>query len=246
MINANRTIAQIALAQPSAAEVLNRLGISYCCEGQKTLRSACSEIGLSAEDVIQALNDAATDDKDFASRNSSKTFESMILQTLRTRHEELRHALPPLNTLAIRAVEHNRTKHPEIVTIEELLQALSLELTAHLAEEERNLFPAVLQLELAYVGESPAPRQPGLVLEIIGSMSQQHDASATTLRRMSTAGNRFRYPEHADTSICEFYDGLQRLFADLQRDLHIENNVLFPQAARMEAEIFHGYRSGSC
>lgn len=246
MINANRTVAQITLDQPSAVEVFDRIGVSYCCEGQKTLKSACSEIGESAEDVIQALNDTAIRDKDHASRNSGNTFEYLILRMLRAQHEDLRHSLAPLNALATTAAERSRAKHPEVLAIEELLQLLSSELIAHLAEEERNLFPALLQLELAYVGENPVSGHPKHVRDIIRSISQQHDASGITLRRIAAASNSFLPPEHADTSLCEFYASLQKFYADLHRDVHLENNVLFPQAAQMEAEIFRGLRSGTC
>jgi regulator of cell morphogenesis and NO signaling len=246
MINANRTVAQITLDQPSAAEVFERVGIAYCCEGQKTLNYACLEIGLSAEYVVHALDDAAKRETMRDARNSSKTFEYLILRILRAHHERLRQGVSPLKMLASTAVERNRAKHPELVVIEELLQRLSSELTAHLAEEERNLFPALLQLELAYLGENPVPGYPKPVRDILMNMSRQHDAFCATLRCISAESNRRRSLEQADPSLTEFYGSLQRFSAEMHRDFHVENNVLFPQAAQMEAMIFRGFRSASC
>ena len=225
--------------------MFDQAGIAYCCEGQKTLKSACLEIGVSAEDVILALEDAAKDEKGCDARDYSKTFEYLILRILRTHHEGLKQALSPLKALAATAVEHNRAKHPELVVIEELVQLLSSEVTAHLAEEERNLFPALLQLELAYLGENPGSSYPKHVQDILKSMSQQHGAFGSTLRRLSTESDKFRSLEQADPSLHEFYRSLQKFSVDMHRDIHVENNVLFPQAAQMETEIFHGFRFGS-
>ena len=246
MISASETVNQIVMNHLSAAEVFDHVGIAYCCEGWKTLERACSEIGVSVEDVIRALDRPAPRDKKSESPASTQTLEFLILRVLQAQHEELRRALPPLETLAATAIERNRAKHPELVLIEELLRSLSSDLTAHLAEEERNLFPALLQLELAYLGENPAPGYPMQVRDIVGSMSQQHDISGGTLRRITAASNGFCAPERTDDSFHAFYDGLQKFFSDLHHDFYVENNILFPQAAQMEAAIFRGSRLGKC
>ena len=87
-----------------------------------------------------------------------------------------------------------RARHPELAVIEELLQKLSLELTTHLAEEEVTLFPALLELELAYLGESPILGYPKRVRNILKSMSQQHDTSSVTLRQIRAASHSFCPP----------------------------------------------------
>lgn len=62
MIRANLTVSRIAMEKPSAAKVFDRVGIAYCCDGWKTLNDACSALGLSADDVIRALDQAAAED----------------------------------------------------------------------------------------------------------------------------------------------------------------------------------------
>jgi regulator of cell morphogenesis and NO signaling len=245
MMNANQSIAQITIDVPSAAVVFDRMGIAYCCEGWKSLKSACSELGLPVDDVIRTIERESKPDKN-GSRASAKTFEFLILRVLEAQHEELRRALPPLEALAATAVERNRAKHPELLVIEELLQSLSSDLAMHLAEEERNLFPYLLQLELAYLGENPISGYPRRVRDILRSMSQQHDTSVDTLRRIYAESHGFCSPVRADASFHAFYDGLQKFFGDMHRDLHLENNILFPQAAQMEADVFRGFRTGSC
>lgn len=242
MTVASQTVRQIAIEQPSAIEVFDRVGIEYCCKGWKTLEDACSEIAIGVEDMVGALDQAAAGERVSKSRFENRTFEFQILRVLRTQHERVKEMLPLLQGIAATMADRYRTRHPELIAIDELMQALSLELTTHLAEEEGTLFPALLELELAYLGESPICGYPKRVRTILKSMSQQHDTSSVTLRQMRAASHSFCPPSRAAAPYREFYDRLQKFFRELHRDFHMENNILFPQAAQMEAEIFRGSR----
>jgi regulator of cell morphogenesis and NO signaling len=184
MAAASQTVRQIAIDQPSAIEVFDRMGIEYCCRGWKTLKDACSEIATSMEDVMRALDQAAAGDKARGPRFENKTFEFLILRALRNQHERVKEELPLLQGTAATVADRYRTRYPELPAIDELIQALSLKLTAHLAEEEDTLFPALLQLELAYLGESPIAGYPKRVRKILTSMSLQHDTSGLMLHQI--------------------------------------------------------------
>ena len=242
MAAATQTIRQIAIDQPSAIDVFDRMGIEYCCKGWKTLQDACSEIAIPVKDVVRALDQAAAGDRVGNLRFENKTFEFLILRVLRNQHGRVKEELPVLQGIAATVADRYRARHPELAAIDELLQKLFLELTTHLAEEEGTLFPALLELELAYLGESPILGYPKRVRDILKSMSQQHDTSSVTLRQIRAASPSFCPPSRAAAPYREFYDRLQKFFRELHRDFHMENNILFPQAAQMEAEIFRGSR----
>ena len=242
MAAATQTIRQIAIDQPSAIDVFDRMGIEYCCKGWKTLQDACSEIAIPVKDVVRALDQAAAGDRVGNLRFENKTFEFLILRVLRNQHGRVKEELPVLQGIAATVADRYRARHPELAAIDELLQKLFLELTTPLAEEEGTLFPALLELELAYLGESPILGYPKRVRDILKSMSQQHDTSSVTLRQIRAASPSFCPPSRAAAPYREFYDRLQKFFRELHRDFHMENNILFPQAAQMEAEIFRGSR----
>ena len=242
MAAATQTIRQIAIDQPSAIDVFDRMGIEYCCKGWKTLQDACSEIAIPVKDVVRALDQAAAGDRVGNLRFENKTFEFLILRVLRNQHGRVKEELPVLQGIAATVADRYRARHPELAVIDDLLQKLSLELTTHLVEEEGTLFPALLELELAYLGESPILGYPKRVRNILKSMSQQHDTSSITLRQIRAASQSFCPPSRAAAPYREFYDRLQKFFRELHRDFHMENNILFPQAAQMEAEIFRGSR----
>ena len=225
MAAATQTIRQIAIDQPSAIDVFDRMGIEYCCKGWKTLQDACSEIAIPVKDVVRALDQAAAGDRVGTLRFENKTFEFLILRVLRNQHGRVREELPVLQGIAATVADRYRARHPELAVIDDLLQKLSLELTTHLVEEEGTLFPALLELELAYLGESPILGYPKRVRNILKSMSQQHDTSSVTLRQIRAASQSFCPPSRAAAPYREFYDRLQKFFRELHRDFHMENNI---------------------
>src|SRR2546427_4988581 len=50
-----KTVRQLALEFPNATRVFEKLGIDYCCGGNKSLDEACSAANLSADKVLDSL-----------------------------------------------------------------------------------------------------------------------------------------------------------------------------------------------
>jgi len=58
MTATTQTVREIALEQPTAIGVFERLGIDYCCGGRKPLAEACAAGNLEVDSVIAALEEA--------------------------------------------------------------------------------------------------------------------------------------------------------------------------------------------
>src|SRR5690348_17253977 len=59
MPTAEQTLREIALTNPAATRVLEKLQLDYCCGGAKTLRQACDDASLPLGAVIESLSAAA-------------------------------------------------------------------------------------------------------------------------------------------------------------------------------------------
>ena len=55
-IDTTKTIREFALELPASIQVFEKLGIDYCCGGQKPLAEACSAASLKQENVAEALD----------------------------------------------------------------------------------------------------------------------------------------------------------------------------------------------
>jgi regulator of cell morphogenesis and NO signaling len=69
-------------------------------------------------------------------------------------------------------------------------------------------------------------------------MMQEHDTAGDLLVKMRRITNDYSLPEGACPSFKALYFGLQDLEKDLHRHIHLENNVLFPQAVELEQKAF--------
>ena len=237
MIQVSDSIAHIAIKQPSSVEVFDRAGIEYCCHGGQSLAEASSGVAASPEEISRALVSAGREAPDHGSDWTGKTCEFLILRVLRQQHADLRDGLRNLRILAADAAERNGSKHAELRVIRDLVEELSVELGTHMDAEESTVFPALLEVELAYLVESFASMPRRLLDAILKSMSVQHRVAGRTLGQLRRESNGFCPPARADGKYQEFFGRLRELYIEVRHDLHVENNVLFPRVMQMEAEL---------
>ena len=50
-----RTVRELALENPEATRIFEKVGIDYCCGGSKSLKEACAAANLSVDEVIDSL-----------------------------------------------------------------------------------------------------------------------------------------------------------------------------------------------
>ena len=236
--NADRT-AQIAIRQPASGEVFDRAGIDYCCPGTQTLDDVCSILDARPEQMARTIAEAELGSGKHQADWNSNTCEFLILRLLRKEHADLRTEMRVLPVLAATTAERDESHHPELKTIRELVEELAGELTVHMDEEERNVFPVLLDVELAYLGEltpSSTPREIGSILK---KMSEEHRVAGRTLGRLRAESHGFHPPVEADGQCKQFYSRLGSLYSAIRHDLHVENSILFSRVAQMEAALLH-------
>lgn len=52
---AEKTVRELALENPAATRVFEKLGIDYCCGGNKSLEEACRTVNLPMDEVLDSL-----------------------------------------------------------------------------------------------------------------------------------------------------------------------------------------------
>ena len=124
---------------------------------------------------------------------------------------------------------------PELLHIQALFRGLAQELTSHMMKEEMVLFPYIERMEESVIQAEPLLPPPfATVSNPVAMMEHEHDAAGNALRAMRKASNDYVAPESA----CASYQGLYRAFvefeADLHQHIHVENNILFSRAIKME------------
>ncbi len=236
-IAATKTVGEIAAETPNCTREFEKLGIDYCCGGNRTLHEACAQVSVNVDEVLARLQKCA----EAATSESDKNWQAQPLADLiahinATHHVFIRSESPRIEALAAKVVGVHGKNHPELLTMQELFTALADELAVHLMKEEQILFPYVLRMEESVVAGEPAPPAMfGTVMNPIRMMMQEHDGAGEALRSLRQVTKNYRAPEDACISYRTLYDALQGFEKDLHQHIHLENNVLFPRASAMEA-----------
>ena len=128
--------------------------------------------------------------------------------------------------------------HPELFHIQTQFGKLRADLEPHMLKEEHVLFPYITLLEQTKVQNAPAPSAPfGTVRNPVRMMMSEHDAAGDILRAIRQASSDFTVPPDACISYQTLYRALKELEADLHQHIHLENNILFPQAVEIEHAV---------
>jgi regulator of cell morphogenesis and NO signaling len=237
-LTATKTVGQIAAELPSATREFEKLGIDYCCGGNRTLGEACVEANISVEDALARLEKGLAEAPTGDSRDwQNQPLSGLIGHITSTHHVFVREECPRIEALAAKVVGVHGKNHPELLQVQSIFSALAEELRVHLMKEEQVLFPYVVRLEeSALAGESAPPAMFGTVVNPIRMMMQEHDGAGDALRSLRSITNDYTVPGDACISYRTLYQALKGFESDLHQHIHLENNILFPRAVAMEAK----------
>lgn len=233
----NKTIRDIALEAPATTRVFEEFKIDYCCGGRRSIEDVCASSGIDPKVLMERIETAiinSTSQTDLA-HPEDKTPGDLIGYILDKHHVFTAQELARLTPLMAKVAARHGELHPELIELHALFTDLANSLTPHMQKEEVILFPYILQLEsAANAGLSAPPSHFGTVENPIRMMMSEHDTDGERLRKMRELTNDYTLPEGACPSYTALFAGLEDLERDLHRHIHLENNVLFPAAVKLE------------
>jgi regulator of cell morphogenesis and NO signaling len=146
--------------------------------------------------------------------------------------------------LSVKARDAHAAAMPELNAIAKDTALLFAELMPHLKQEERVLFPYVEQLEIAGRDGKPAPVALfATIRHVIHEMENEHEDSELVMARLRRASKDFAVTDATPSDVKELYEGLDAHERDLVRHMHLEGNVVFPRAERLETKLRRGARA---
>lgn len=209
----------IACELPGAAELFRQHDIGFCCGGDVPLAQAAADAGIEAADLLdrlQALELAAR-------REAPDATGELIAHILERYHQTHRTDLEWLIPLA-QKVEHVHGAHRSApLGLADALAELKDHLLPHMAREELALFPMMRH--------EPDPD----IRHLIAGMRDDHACESRSLAVIEHLTHGFTLPDGACRSWTALYVGVQKFCDDLVTHMHLENSVLFPPFAGIDA-----------
>jgi regulator of cell morphogenesis and NO signaling len=236
---ATRTVGELVADDFRAAAVFEQFGIDFCCSGRRTLDEACRAAAADPVSVVRALRALpaaiATDDE-----SARWPIPRLIDVIVSTHHAYVRSAMPEIARHLAKLVEVHGSRHPELPRVAAYFQQVAADLSQHMVKEEQVLFPYVR--DLAEAGDSCGRMQSpfGTVANPIRMMEREHQEVGDALRLIRELTRGYAAPDDGCTTYAITMAELHEFERDLHRHVHLENNLLFPAAMRLE-----GRRCGS-
>jgi regulator of cell morphogenesis and NO signaling len=236
-LSPTQTVRQLATDVPNATRIFEQLGIDYCCGGGKSLSEACAQARVSVDDVLRSLQQgsakatAIEEDDDFQQYG----LRQLVNHIVDTHHSYVKQEIPRIQKLLAKVVAVHGKGHPELASMAQVFAGLGEEMTSHMMKEEMVLFPYIAELEDAVEEQRRKPFAPfGSVKNPVQMMEMEHESAGSALRELRTLSSDYTPPQEACFSYRTLFSALEAFEKDLHQHIHLENNILFPKAEKLE------------
>lgn len=229
------TVGEYVAKDFRTAALFSKYGIDFCCKGDRTLEQVCEKKEVNPDDLLQEieaiLNTKNDEGIDFNSWPLDLLADYIEKKHHRYVEEKTQIILPFLDKLC----KVHGAHHPELFAINELFIGCAGELAQHMKKEELILFPFIKKMVQATITDELIV-QPhfGTVENPIEMMKHEHDAEGERFRKIAELTNNYTPPADACNTYKVTFAMLQEFEQDLHKHIHLENNILFPKAIKLE------------
>ncbi|MBB6682192.1 iron-sulfur cluster repair di-iron protein [Aequorivita sp. 609] len=233
----DKTVADVVTENIKAAHVFKKYGIDFCCGGGVSIKKACEKAEIDpvlVETEILNLENI----KDRALDFNSWKLDFLTDHIINVHHGYVEESSPLLLQYSQRVNHVHGHHYTELAEIESLVKQVVQELAAHMKKEELILFPFIKKLVKAErEGTEVPPIHFGTVENPIKMMEEEHEEAGEILRKIAKLSNNFTPPQGACNTYKAFYSKLEEFEQDLHQHVHLENNILFPKALKLEKTL---------
>lgn len=231
------TIGEIVAKDYRKAQVFKKFGIDFCCGGRKTLAEVCKNKGIAVAQVEQEL--AVIDEQRENPSLDFQKWETGFLADyiINTHHRYIKENTAFIIELAQKVARVHGSAHPELPAVAEAFSRTGQDLLHHVMKEESILFPNIKVLSDARKKGVKLPETSfGLVSNPIRVMESEHEQAGEDFELIRKLTSGYQIPADACNSYTTLYKKLEEFENDLHQHVHLENNILFPQAVELEKE----------
>ena len=237
-IQDQKTIGEYVAQDFRTAAVFSKYGIDFCCKGNRSIEEACTKKDLDAtkiqSEIDKLLQTSQTGHIDF----TSWPLDLLADYIEKTHHRFVAEKSPVLVAFLEKLCKVHGHTHPELFEITELFKGCAQELGSHMQKEEQILFPFIKKMVACDINDQEL-QQPGFgsVANPIAMMKAEHEHEGERLEKIAALTSNYTPPADACNTYKVTYAMLHEFEQDLHTHIHLENNILFPQALQMEAHM---------
>ena len=205
---------------------------------RKEIEEVCKKNDIETNELLEKLEAVLNSKADQSIDYKSWPTDLLIEYIEKKHHRYVEEKIPVLRQFLDKLCRVHGERHPELFKINELFTASAGELAAHMKKEELILFPFVKKMVSATLSQEPieAPHF-GTVENPIEMMKHEHDNEGVRFREIAALTNNYNPPADACNTFRVTYAMLEEFEQDLHLHIHLENNILFPKAVKLEQQF---------
>ena len=236
--NTQKEIGQYVADDFRTAAIFSKYKIDFCCNGNRTVEEACDKKGIDSNMLLDELNQVLDSKGGESIDYKSWPLDLLAEYVEKKHHRYVEEKIPVLLQFLNKLCKVHGERHPELFKINELFTASAGELAAHLKKEELILFPFIKNMVNAKLTNS-AIKSPqfGTVENPIEMMKHEHDTEGERFREIAELTDNYNPPADACNTYKVTYAMLEEFEKDLHLHIHLENNILFPEAIKLEQQF---------
>ena len=227
-------VGEIVTHKFACTSVFQKYHIDFCCGGNTRLADAAQQQGIPLAQIVAELN--AVDNEKVGQHFNFNDWSLELLcdYVLKYHHPRIRAQGPIIKQHLDKIVTVHGKNHPSLLEVKMLFDEALVDLESHLMKEENILFPYIYGLVTD--GEPTEKDTPcfGTVRNPVRMMMHEHDQEGERFRKIEQLTDGYTPPEDACNTYRFALSGLKAFQDHLHEHIHIENNMIFPQAINLE------------
>ena len=233
----NMTVGEIVADNFKYATIFNQYNIDFCCNGMIPLPEACVKADVDINKLTEKLENTISVVSPMIDFNNWQT-NLLVDYILKFHHHNIRANGPRIATLLDKVCRSHASSHPELLEVQKLFAESLTDLYNHLQKEEMVLFPYIYELCETEVNHTTLPNfHCGSIENPIFVMMAEHDAESERYRQIAKLTNDYTAPVDACNSYRLVLDEIKMFEEALHHHIHLENNIIFPRAIKIEHNL---------
>lgn len=233
-IENNTKIGEIVRHNFKTAQLFEEHGIDFCCGGDISLSEACKSSNTDIDKLIDEI-EAQMKVSDSESRYIDQLELGQLCEYIINRHHGYVNDTVPFLLMKLQKLcEVHGSAHPELFSIKEHFETMAGNLALHMKKEELSLFPLVQKIEKFHKNGGRELLEAGKLQNTIAELEGEHQAEGERLAAIEKLSNNYTVPPDGCNTFEVTFRTLKEFEQDLHRHIHLENNVLFKKAIRLE------------
>ncbi len=226
---AEKKVGSIVAGNFRTAKIFTDYGIDFCCKGGIKLSDACEKKGVDLDKISAELEQVVKlqDESNYQDFGMADLVDHIV----GVHHKYVETTIPALKFYLDKIAKVHGDNHPELLEIRDEFFNTADALTSHMKKEEFILFPYIKAMESARKNHFPlSPAHFGDIENPISMMEEEHDTEGERFRKIYALSNNYTPPADACQTYKVAFLMLQEFENDLHTHIHLENNILFPEA----------------